>query len=126
MAESNTMLGPRVILGAATALVRMATPEDSVPFRISAVFEISIDDLLKSMDEFRATVLQPAIDAAMARKLPVTDRPGRLVPNGAAKEAVATWPDDGVTGHLVQYYDAPLDKHMIRIDIIMAGINDGP
>jgi hypothetical protein len=125
-AVSNTLIDPKMTLGRAMAMVQAATPPDGASFQITARFQQETGDMLKSMDEFSADTLQPAIEAALADKQPrCSALVDREPPANADKVEFAEIRRgaDGMFGWLVRYYDTVEDKSFTRIDIRVLGAN---
>lgn len=110
-------------LGRAMLMVEAAMPPNGEPFQITARFQQEISDMLKSMDQFSADTLQPAIEFALAHKQPIGDLvdPKELENADKLEFAEIRWDDMGMFGWLVRYYDTVKDKSLTRIDIRVMG-----
>jgi hypothetical protein len=113
----NTLISPSMVLALAMHDVIGTLLPDSAPFEVTAEFELPEGCLIMTHDEFNANVLRPAIDAAPVARRPWGGRVEFASPDVDSTQVFEGSEADGILGRLVQCYDYPADRALVRIDI---------
>jgi len=97
-------------------MVRRAAEDDNEPFEVMAEASFPSYALIYAIDDFAEQYLQPAIDAALEHKHPLTEwREFECTSPHTDTEFCSCF--DGLAGRMLRSYDVTNDVFPVRIEV---------